>query len=68
MSCFSQHVQKKFKGASIGSHSDKLNFSGGILSALANEAAGWTVTISDQHKKVSLVKIRKILSRSLNVG
>ena len=61
MSCFLQYVEKIFKDWSIGSHSDKLIFSGGIISASANKAAGWTVTISDQHKKVSLVIIRKIL-------
>ena len=48
-------VTKVFQDANICQTSDKLNFSGGTISVVPNDAtvSGWTVKNSDEHQKVS---------------
>ena len=60
-----------FQGANVCQPSDKLNFSGGTISVVANDAtaSGWTVKNSDKHQTVSwnLYNILQILSWNLYI-
>ena len=63
-------VIKVFQGANVCQPSDKLNFSGGTISVVANDAtaSGWTVKNSDKHQTVSWnLYILQILSWNLYI-